>query len=343
MKKIKLPKLSDRRKHKWDSFVFSSWVRYARNIEGLKFPAALTEKERFDIDEKLCDTIKRLPYETDIENLDDMHHDRIMAYVADLIVTEDFVRNGRKLVFETSGDWVILFNEEDHLRLFGCEAGYNIKALYSRLTAALSHIEESIDFAYDETWGYLTSNIQNMGTGLRFSVVVNLRGLAGMKRIELLMERASGIGYRIENFGGEDSDSALFYVSNSYSMGITEEEMLSEFESFVERLYELEMSARQELFGSPDELELSFEEIFDLGSRERIEYDNLLYYVSLVDSLNRKYLLIEDTAAFRELVWTGTDNYFEYETLVEPDKITKARMETFKKHLDKIKYKAMNR
>lgn len=343
MKRIKLPKISDRRKHKWDSFIFSSWVRFARNIEGLKFPSALTEKDRFDIDEKLCDIIKRLPYDIDIENLDDMHHDRIMAYVADLIITEEFVCNGRKLAYEASGDWIVLLNEEDHIRLFGCESGYNLKAIYARLSAALGRIEESIDFAFDETWGFLTSNIMNMGSGLRFSVAANLRGLTAMKKIEILVEHANSIGYSVENIGGEDSDSSVYLVSNVYSMGITEDEMLVEFESFIGKLYELEMKARAELYSSGDELELSFEEIFELNTKDRIEWDNLMYYVSLIDSMNKKFLMLEDATRFRELVWTTTDNYLTYEMNVEPDKIPKVRMEMAKKHLDKIKYKAMNR
>ncbi len=343
MKRIKLPKNSDRRKHKWDSFIFSSWARFARNIEGLKFPSTLTEKDRFDIDEKLCDILKRLPYDIEIENLDDMHHDQIMAYVADLIITEEFVCTGRKMAYEAGGDWVILLNEEDHVRLFACEAGYNMKAVYARLAEVLGRIEESIDFAFDETWGFLTSNIMNMGTGLRFSVVANLRGLVGMKRMEALMEHSNSIGYNIANIGGEHSDSALFYISNVYSMGITEEEMLAEFESFVERLYELEMKARSELYASGDELELSFEEIFELNTRDSIEWDNLMYYVSLIDSLNKKYLLLDNPVRFRELVWTTTDNYLTYEMMVETEKIPKVRMEMVKKHLDKMKYKAMNR
>ena len=129
MKSIKLPKNPARRGNKFDQFVFSSRVRIARNLEGLKFPDRLSDKDMFDIDENLSDTIDRLPDEIkiEIENLDDMHRDKIMAIVGNNVITEDFLKGGRKLAYEENGDWVILINEDDHFRVFSMETGFNIK------------------------------------------------------------------------------------------------------------------------------------------------------------------------------------------------------------------------
>jgi protein arginine kinase len=339
MKFVEFPKSVTRRKNKLDNLVFSSRVRFTRNLEGLKFPAFLSDKDKFDIDENLSDNIAKLPFEIVIENIEDIPRERIMIYAGTDIISREFVKSGRKLAYEVNGDWVILLNEDDHFRIFSIETGYNIKNIACRLIEVVRLIEKDIDFAFDEKWGYLTGSVLNMGTGMRMSVLVNLYGLVATKRIEEFITNSGEMGYAVNNLVGESSDSGLFFVYNIYSMGLSEEQMVDEFDAFLNRLYEMEMKARKEFFSDPDECEISYEEIVELINKDEIEWSALLYYISLIDAMEGVLLNLKNRRELRNLVLTAKDDYLIYKKMVDKDKISQARMEIIRSIVVQMKYK----
>ncbi|OHD54070.1 MAG: hypothetical protein A2Y33_10150 [Spirochaetes bacterium GWF1_51_8] len=341
MRFIEFPKRVRRRKNKLDGFVFSSRVRIARNLEGLRFPHFLKEKERLDIDEKLTEKIKDVSGRINVTSFDELPQNQVMVYAGSNVITQEFIRNGRKMISDPAGDWVILINEDDHLRIFSIETGYDIKKMYQRLSDILFGIEEKVDFAFDEKWGYLTSSILNIGTGLRISVLVNLYGLMANKQIQAFIESVNSIGYSVINAGGEKSASGLYFFSNIYSIGLSEDEMVSEFEEMVSRLHQMEMEMRKEYFSKKQEREIVFEEIFELKNMDRINWSDMLYYVSLIDSLADRYVTIGDRDELRELVQNTTDNYLIYRNNVPLERVSFERMDQLKKTLAQIKYKSV--
>ena len=341
MRFIEFPKRVSRRKNKLDGFVFSSRVRIARNLEGLRFPHFLKDKERLDIDEKLTEKIKDVSGQINITSFDELPQNQVMVYAGSNVITQEFIRNGRKMISDPAGDWVILINEDDHLRIISIEKGYDIKKMYQRLSEILFGIEEKVDFAFDEKWGYLTSSILNIGTGLRLSVLVNLYGMMANKQIQAFIESVNSIGYSVINAGGEKSACGLYFVSNIYSIGLSEDDMVSEFEEMISRLYHLEMDLRNEYFAKKQEREIVFEEIFELKNRDRINWSDMLYYVSLIDSLSDKYVTIGDREALRDLVQTATDNYLVHRNNVSPEIIPFQRMDMLKKTVSQMKYKSV--
>ncbi|OHD62428.1 MAG: hypothetical protein A2014_11945 [Spirochaetes bacterium GWF1_49_6] len=341
MRSIEFPKGVRRRKNKLDNFVFSSRVRIARNLEGLMFPHFLKEKDKYEIDEKLTDKIKELPYRLNTMSFDEIPHGQVMVYVSTNVITQEFVRNGRKMISDMTGDWVILINEDDHLRIFAIEKGYNIKKIYQRLADVLGTVEDKVDFAFDEKWGYLTSSILNIGTGLRLSVLVNLYGMMAGKQIHAFTESVNSIGYSVANVGGDKSTSGLYYISNIYSIGLSEDDMVNEFEEMISRLYLLEMDMRRTYFSQRQEREIVFEEIFELKNRDKIGWSDMLYYVSLLDSMSGKYLTIGDRDELRTLVVQGTDDYLIYRNNIPADNTASERMELLKRVISQMKYKSV--
>lgn len=337
MKSIEFPKRADRKKNKLDQIVLSTRIRFARNIEGLNFPVILNDREKNDIDKKVTELVRKAVPEAQTETLQDADRDRIMALLANRIITSEFLKNGKTFLFSQNADWVMLLNEDDHVRVFSIETGYNPKTIASRLTDLLTRVEDSIDFAYDETYGYLTSSILNVGTGLRASFLLNLYGLVGTKKIENFIDTANKMGYSVVNIS-EGKDSGLFMVYNIYSLGISEEDLLAEFETFLMKVHQLETSSRNELFSNPEEVELAFEELFELNIKEKLDWSGLLYYVSLIDALNSKYISIKDINRVRNLVYTATDDYLQYRLDAEKGSFDLVRLKLLRSNASHIKY-----
>ncbi len=339
MRFIEFPRHQERKRNSLDNIVFSTRLRIARNLEGIKFPVVLSEKEKKEIDQQISKYIAKLPIELIIESIDEMPKENVFIYLSNHVITNEFLKNGRVLAYDINGNWVILINEDDHIRIMAVEEGYNVKNIYNRLSSIIIQLEDEIDFAFDEKYGYLTSSILNFGTGLRISALVNLYGLVSAKKIDNFIETANKTGYSVTNIVPHSSDSALFYIYNIFSLGISEEDLLSEFENFLHKLSELEMEARTAVFNKISELEISFEEIMELKKKETIEWHHLLYYISLIDALNKKHLITDNINQIRNQVFQATDDYLQYKFQVDENDLGKARLNILKKSISSIKYK----
>ncbi len=339
MRSIDFPKHQERKRNSLDQLVFTTRVRIARNLDGIKFPLILSEKEKSDINDQVSNYITKLPIDIKIETLDDMPREKVLIYLSNHIITNEFIRNGRVLAYDINGNWVILLNEDDHIRIFAIEEGYNVKNIYNRISSILIQLEDEIDFAFDEKYGYLTASAMNFGTGLRLSTLVNLYGLTAEKHIENFIASANKTGYSVTNIAASSNDSPLFYICNVFSLGLSEEELVNEFETFLQRLNELEMESRLSFFSKKDELELSLEEIMELNKKDRIDWNNLIYYIALIDALNKKHIVADNVNRIRNLIFQCTDEYIQYKLMAEANDIPNIRIRMLKKSISNLKYK----
>jgi protein arginine kinase len=339
MRSIDFPKHQERKRNILDNLVFSTRVRIARDLEGIKFPLMLSEKEKNDINEQLCSYINKLLIDVKVESMDDMARDRVLIYQSDHIITDEFIKNGRVMAYDINGNWVILINEDDHIRIFAIEEGYNTKNIYNRISSILIQLEDEIDFSFDEKYGYLTSSAMNIGTGLRLSTLVNLYGLVAEKQIENFIESANKTGYSVTNIAGTSNDSALFFICNIFSLGMSEEDLLNEYESFLIRLNKMEIESRMSFFSRSDELELSLEEIMEIGKKTSLDWNNLAYYVSLIDALNKKHIMVDNINRIRTLLFHGTDEYLKYKQSIPAEDLHEIRLDMLKKSISGLKYK----
>ena len=341
MKWIDLPLQTERRHTKLDRFVFSSRVRLARNLEGLKFPMLLSDKDKYDIDERLGEVFASLGEDIRIVNFENLPPEKRMLFLGNRVLSEEFIKNGRKIAYEENGGWVAMINESDHLRLYSWERGFNISKMYTRLSRVLDLIEDQVHFAFDERYGYLTSSIMNMGSGLRLSALVNLYGLMANKEIEKLLENLGQMGYTLVNYAGENGDSGLFLLYHLYSLGLPEKEMIHEMTDLLEKVYVLENRARAEYFSDPDELDICYEELLELGQQDSIDWDNMLYYISLIDAMKGNYLNLKNSERLRDMVFHATDSELIYQQGVDEKQVKKFRMIRLREIMIDIRYKVL--
>jgi protein arginine kinase len=119
-------------------------------------------------------------------------------------------------------------------------------------------LSKSLEFAFDPTFGYLTSCPTNTGTGMRASVLIHLPGLALTREIEKVISEISRLRFVVRGFYGEGSDvwGNLFQVSNQSTLGQSEEEIMESLETVTRQIIEYEESARTRLFNeAKDQIE----------------------------------------------------------------------------------------
>ncbi|WP_449538451.1 protein arginine kinase [Ferdinandcohnia sp. Marseille-Q9671] len=143
----------------------------------------------------------------------------------------------------------IMVNEEDHIRIQCLFPGLQLTEALQVANNLDDWIEEHVDYAFDETRGYLTSCPTNVGTGLRASVMMHLPALILTHQMSRIIPAINQLGLVVRGIYGEGSEALgnIFQISNQITLGKTEEDIVDDLKSVVAQLISQERSAREAL------------------------------------------------------------------------------------------------
>ena len=143
----------------------------------------------------------------------------------------------------------LMINEEDHLRLQAMASGFQLAEAWGAADKADDELSQSLDFAYSEEIGYLTSCPTNTGTGLRASVLIHLPALVLLKEIDRVLKSVMQVGLNVRGLYGEHSNvmGNLFQVSNQTTLGQSERDSIESLDRVTRQIMETESRARERL------------------------------------------------------------------------------------------------
>lgn len=234
--------------------VVSSRVRLARNINDIAFTDKLdiekarelikTVEDAFYFSSFVNDKYKTI-YLWENDNIDNR------AYFEKHIISSKLIQNKDKTAFivndeETSS---IMINEEDHLRIQSISAGFNLDETFAMADKIDDLLEEKIQYTFDEKLGYLTACPTNIGTGMRASVMVHLPALTMNNEISGVLNALTQVGMTLRGLYGEGSkpDSNLYQISNQVTLGISEEDIITNLKAVLNQIINQENMSREYL------------------------------------------------------------------------------------------------
>ncbi len=160
-----------------------------------------------------------------------------------------FEPEGRGLLFSEDESVSILLNAENHVQLRVNAAGLNLEGAYRSADELDSFLDKTLHFAFDESLGYLTQNPANLGTGLCASLVLHLPALKESGSTAHLSASLLRLGITLRAFGGAGAEpgGAFFQLSNRMSLGLSEQEAISNLRTLAMQIIVQERAAREEL------------------------------------------------------------------------------------------------
>lgn len=234
--------------------VISSRIRLARNLKDIPFPNKLSENDAKDIVKKVEDAFYSVPYMKEqyktiyLWQSDDISN---MAHLEKHLISKKLISNKNEGAFILGKDETvsIMLNEEDHIRLQSITGGLNLKEAYEYTNKLDDLLEEKLDYAFDEKFGYLTSCPTNLGTGLRASVMIHLPALTMNKEIAGLLKGLTQVGMTIRGLFGEGShgDGNIYQISNQVTLGLSEEEIITNLTGVINQIINQERLTRDRI------------------------------------------------------------------------------------------------
>ncbi len=231
----------------------SSRVRLARNIRGYTFPCLAADSETEAVKNKISSIVAGIDDFSDFNywSMDTLTELEKRALVEKHLVSPFLAAESKhgSLLLRNDEAVSIMANEEDHLRIQAILPGLQLEEAWREASRYDDLLENKLEFAFDDHYGYLTACPTNIGTGLRASVMLHLPALVFTRQINRLPGALSQVGLAVRGLYGEGTEiiGNLVQVSNQVTLGQSEEEIISNLFSIIRQVIEQEQGARQML------------------------------------------------------------------------------------------------
>lgn len=239
--------------------VISSRIKFSRNLKDFKFNL----KDRNSIEQlenKIKDNLYLIGYDLKFIKLKDLDDITKQSLVEKNLITQDFAFNKSdvgSILINDEENICIMINDEDHLKLQVFTPGLDLENALNLAVEIDKKIGKVLGYATNKKYGYLTSNPNNCGTGLRASVLVHLPALLETGNINQIFDIVSRFEVNIKRMNNKirADENDMFLITNKKTLGLTENEISESIKIIAQKITEQERRIRKLLAKNSIELE----------------------------------------------------------------------------------------
>ena len=244
-----------------NDIVVSSRIRLARNISQIPFPSRANDEEsQLAMNRALDALTDNASLEADafrFTNLDSLSALSRQSMVEKHLISPELGKYRQSgTVINSTQTVSVMVNEEDHIRIQCILPGFSLEKAYTEANRIDDAIQEKLPFAFSEKYGFLTTCPSNLGTGMRAGVMLHIPAVVLNSRLSGIANMAGRFGLAIRGIYGEGSEALgdFFQISNQYSLGLTEEEIVSNIHSIAKEIIKLERDERNKLLINQEDI-----------------------------------------------------------------------------------------
>ncbi|MBE7063013.1 MAG: protein arginine kinase [Clostridia bacterium] len=234
-----------------NDIIISTRVRLARNLSGYPFSSKLKKEEGEKIIDLVWEALAPIAKNFTLYRIHKLAPVKQQALIEKHLISPDLTAGNfpRAVMINKEESVAIMVNEEDHIRIQCLTPGFAPDEAWETASRIDDLLGETLDFAFHEKYGYLTSCPTNTGTGLRVSAMVHLPAISVFGRISGLLSQAAKSGMTVRGLYGEGSDAQgnFYQISNQVTLGASEEELIERFNKVVSSVCEVENTLRNQL------------------------------------------------------------------------------------------------
>lgn len=231
--------------------VLSTRVRLARNIGGIPFPSKMTDEDASKVISMTEAALRDMNLGFTRKDILSSSANELEQLVEERLISPNLARQKKPSAVFISGDesLSVMVNEEDHIRMQAIFAGFECRRACEIISGLDTFMAQKINYAVHQKYGYLTSCLTNVGTGMRISCMMHLPAICKANVADSLFAALSKLGITVRGMYGEGSKASgyLFQISNQTTLGISEKEIEDRFNDVVNQLIAKERELRKSL------------------------------------------------------------------------------------------------
>ena len=250
-----------------DDIVIGCQIRLARNLVGYPFPSRATEQDRHSIQQAVQLAAKGLLPEidyffADIQTLSPLEREYLLErqlISRELVISEQT----HAVLIDPQERFCVIVNEEDHIQIHAATSGLVPQSVWKQANEIDDLLGSKLDYVFHEQYGFLTSCVSNVGTGMRINAILHLPALVIAGEIDKVARSLQKKNLAIRGLYGEGSQAHgdFFLIGNRVTLGKSEEELVTKMTDLVPQVVDFERQARNFLVNNRRDI------IFDRCSR----------------------------------------------------------------------------
>ena len=238
--------------------VKSTRIRFVRNLNDFKFH--LNDLELKELEKRIEDNLYAIGYGLKLLKLKDMDNITKASLVEKNLISPTFVAKRNEtgsILINDEENICIMIGGDDHLSIQVFSCGLELENTLNLAIEIEEKIGEIFGYSISKKYGYLTSRLNDLGTGLKASVMVHLPALSKTGNIKKVLDVVRDFNMDIEGEYGKSTKNQddLYQISNKQTLGITEKEIINNLKVITKKVEEQERAARKMLTKEPIELE----------------------------------------------------------------------------------------
>jgi protein arginine kinase len=258
-----------------------------RNLTDMPFPALCNPDERSTVEDRLLRVFDQLNLLATGEyfSLVDLRSSDVQLLAERQLITLNLTtpRKGQGIYISHDQSLSILVNDEDHCCVRVLSSGLDLQDAWARANRMDDLLNDVVDYAFSPTLGFLTRNLNHLGTGLKFSLLLHLPACAqegALHEIHALTEPQnldfSGIGTGVPDLhpadkqelsdrwpvysqalyngmggfmprGLHETEGDLFQLRNRTTLGHTEDEIVFRLKQCAAEIIKKESELRERM------------------------------------------------------------------------------------------------
>ncbi len=238
--------------------VKSTRIRFVRNLNDFKFH--LSDSELKELEKKIEDNIYAIGYGLKFFRLKDMDNITKTSLVEKNLISPTFVAKRNEtgsILINDEENICIMVGGEDHLSIQVFSSGLELENTLNLAIEVEEKIGEILGYSISKKYGYLTSRLNDLGTGLKASVMVHLPALSKTGNIRKMLDVVRDFNMDVKGEYGKSTKNQgdIYQISNKQTLGITEQEIVNNLKVIIKKVEEQERAARKMLTKESIELE----------------------------------------------------------------------------------------
>ncbi len=243
--------------------IVSTRVRMARNLVNFPFPSRFSHDDGMRVQSLVFDAFSQLENPEQYQSLCVKKLDELgkKILIERGVLSYEYVQNPVSgIIVRDDGKLSCNVNADDHIQIATFCSGFDAQHVYNLAHEVDIGLQDILQIAASIEFGYLTSKLENVGTGIKISVFTHLPALAYLNYEEnaltslFLGIEAKGFsvvpvfGLSLQN--NDMLSSAVghcYQISTTLPLNKTEEEQLKAFSSMVTYVIDSERLTREKI------------------------------------------------------------------------------------------------
>lgn len=233
-----------------NSVWLASTVSLSRNIEKFKFPGKLSSQSK----KQIVALIDKEPLQIEglqspllIKANETSPLDK--EYLSEHFLTihsSQTAEAGEGFILDQTGEFLGQINIENHLKFLVLDAKGDLEGAWNRLAKIESAMGKLWSYSYSSKFGFMTADPTQCGTGMHATVFLQLPGLIHTEAIDKFLEDNTDESLNITGIHANPTEiiGDILMIQNNYTLGLTEENILSSIRSITTKLQSEENVAR---------------------------------------------------------------------------------------------------